>query len=124
AVDRPEGIVDIACPQVSGTLGGFPAASVPEFSGKNFGLVIAYVIPGFVPLWGVSLFSPTVARWFIPTPDIPGGLEVIFCITLASPAAGLVTSAVRWLVVDTLNHWTGLRRPAWDDAVLQTNLEA
>ena len=32
-------------------------------SNENFGLVIAYILPGFVALWGVSYFSPTVESW-------------------------------------------------------------
>ena len=32
-------------------------------SNQNFGLVIAHLLPGFVALWGVSYFSPTVEGW-------------------------------------------------------------
>lgn len=31
-----------------------------EVSGEKFGFLIAYVLPGFVSLWGVSHFAPTV----------------------------------------------------------------
>jgi hypothetical protein len=34
-----------------------------SLSNENFGLVIAYILPGFVALWGVSYFSPTVESW-------------------------------------------------------------
>ena len=33
-------------------------------------------------------------------------------------------SALRWLLIDTLHHWTGLRRPDWDDSGLPSKLPA
>jgi len=29
----------------------------------NFGVLIAFVLPGFIVLWGVSYFSATVRLW-------------------------------------------------------------
>ena len=97
--------------------------AVTELSQKNFGLLIAYVIPGFVALWGISHFSSTVASWITSsqrsTPTIGGFLYV----TLASLAAGLIVSAVRWALVDTLHHATGVRPPKWDFAYLDDRLD-
>ena len=94
-----------------------------ELSGKNFGLVIAYLLPGFVTLWGVSYFSPTVDSWIVTSqqgaPTVAGFLYV----TLASLAAGLTISAVRWAMVDTLHHATGIDPPAWDFARLDERLK-
>jgi hypothetical protein len=39
-----------------------------EMSQKNFGLLIAYLLPGFVVLWGISFFSPTVQSWLTGSP--------------------------------------------------------
>ena len=44
--------------------------------------------------------------------------------TLASILLGMALSALRWLVIDSLNASTGLRRPTWSDASLQQNLQA
>jgi hypothetical protein len=38
-------------------------AGMNTLSNQNFGLIIAYLLPGFVSLWGVGYFSPTVEGW-------------------------------------------------------------
>ena len=94
-----------------------------ELSAKNFGLLIAYVLPGFVALWGISHFSPTVDSWITSSqqgaPTIGGFLYV----TLASLVAGLTVSAIRWAVIDTLHHATGLKPPQWEFANLDDRLQ-
>lgn len=95
-----------------------------DLSEKNFGLLIAYVVPGAIVLIGLGAFSPTVQAWLInpseATPTIGGFLFV----TLASVAAGMTASAVRWATIDRLHHWTGIEKPAWDDSKLPERLEA
>jgi hypothetical protein len=96
---------------------------VGELSDKNFGIIIAYVLPGFVALWGVSHFSATVESWIGASqqgsPTVAG-----FCyVTLASLAAGLTVSAVRWALVDSLHHATGIVPPAWKFAKLDDRLQ-
>lgn len=94
-----------------------------ELSYKNFGLLIAYVLPGFVALWGISQFSPTVESWISTSgqgaPTIAGFLHV----TLASLAAGLTVSAVRWVIIDRFHHATGLKPPRWEFANLDDRLQ-
>ena len=91
---------------------------------RNFGLVIAFLLPGFVCLAGASRFSPTIAGWMslatTSDPTVVGFLYVL----LASIGAGLVASAVRWAIIDTLHHRTGLQPPNLDFSRLQANLEA
>ena len=79
-----------------------------DVSPGNFGVLIAFVLPGFVVLWGVSYFSATVRLWLSgagTTPTIGGFMFG----TLASVAAGVTVSTVRWLVIDKIHHWTGIR---------------
>ena len=45
-------------------------------------------------------------------------------LTIASIACGMVVSAVRWAVVDTLHHITGLPLPPLDFSKLGSNVEA
>lgn len=93
-----------------------------EVSTDNFGLLIAYLLPGFVALWGGSFFSSTVRLWLGFTPlDAPtvGGFLYV---TLGSTAAGLIVSAIRWSVLDRLYHRTGIPEPRWDFARLQDRL--
>jgi hypothetical protein len=94
-----------------------------EVSTGNFGLLIAFVLPGFIVLWGLSYFSATVRFWLSGAGTMPtvGGFMFV---TLASVAAGVTVSTVRWLVIDTIHHWTGIRQPRWDFARLQDNVGA
>ena len=90
----------------------------------NFGLLVAYLVPGFVVLWGVSFYSPVVNTWlFAPPANLPtvGGLLYV---TVGSLAAGMTVSAVRWAAFDTLHHWTGVVPPRWNFAALPEKLEA
>jgi hypothetical protein len=95
-----------------------------EFSNKNFGLLIAYVLPGFIGLCGVSPLSPTIGHWLATAPTIPAGLDSIAFVGLASITMGMTMSAARWLLIDTLHAWTGLPRPPWNDAILDHKLQA
>ncbi len=91
---------------------------------RSFGLVIAFLLPGFLILLGTASLLPTVAGWLSqnpePTPSVGGFLYVV----LASLALGLIASAVRWLLIDSLLHQTGLVRPRLDFSRLQKNLQA
>ena len=46
-----------------------------EVSLSNFGLLIAFVLPGFMVLWGASYFSETINHWLSgsdATPTVGG----------------------------------------------------
>ncbi|MGE3109320.1 MAG: hypothetical protein AB7G11_04830 [Phycisphaerales bacterium] len=90
-----------------------------ELSARNFGLVISYLIPGFVALGGLSLFVRPLAGWLME-PSAAGMLFVL----ISSVAAGMTASAVRWAVVDTILHASGVRRPNLDFSQLPGRLEA
>ena len=91
-----------------------------EVTTRNFGLIIAYLIPGYLALHGVAKLSPAVQLWMAgqPEPTVGGFLYL----TLGSIAAGMTVSAVRWALVDTIHHRTGLPRPSWDDSKLTERL--
>jgi hypothetical protein len=92
-------------------------------SSRNFGLVIAYLLPGFVALWGVSSFSPTVDTWIASSRQGGPTVAGFMCVTLASLAAGVTVSAVRWAIIDHLHHATGIVPPAWKFANLEGKLQ-
>jgi hypothetical protein len=98
--------------------------AVKETSITNFGLLIAFLLPGFVALWGVSYVSEPVRSWFGASPDDAPTVGGFLYVTLASIVAGLTVSTVRWMVIDTLHHATGLARPAWDFSLLQQHVAA
>lgn len=91
---------------------------------RNFGLVIAFVIPGLVALWGVSAFSPTLTAWLAATPEQAPTIGSFLYLVLGSLAIGLIVSAVRWAVVDTLIHRTGVEYPPFDFSNLQSHLDS
>ena len=93
-----------------------------ELSERNFGYLIAYVLPGFVVLWGMRPLSATIDGWLSTSPSFPAGLEAIVFVGLASIAMGMTVSAARWLLIDTLHAKTGLRRPEWNEHVLSQKL--
>lgn len=95
-----------------------------ELTNHNFGLLIAYLLPGFVSLIGISLVSETVRNWIAESAQ--SGLTVggFLYTTLASLTLGLIVSTIRWAVIDTLHHRTGINRPHWDFAKLGMNVAA
>ena len=92
-------------------------------SNQNFGLIIAYLLPGFVALWGVSYFSPTVDAWITASQQDAPTVAGFMYVTLASLAAGVTVSAVRWAIIDHLHHATGIVPPAWKFANLEGKLQ-
>jgi hypothetical protein len=95
-----------------------------DVSSRNFGYLIAYVIPGFIVVATLSVYSPIIRSWIgVSTTAAPtvGGFMYV---TIGSALAGLVLSAVRWLVVDTFHHRTGIQRPPLDFSAFQKNRAA
>lgn len=90
----------------------------------NFGPLIAYILPGFVALLGAGYLSPTVRSWIAASPLFAPTVGGFLYLTLGSTAAGLIVSAVRWAVVDTVYHHTGIPEPTWAFARLQEKLDA
>ncbi len=66
----------------------------------NFGIVIAFLAPGFILLWGASYHVHMVQEWLkageTGAPTVGGFLYV----TLGSIAAGVAVSGFRWLLLD------------------------
>ena len=95
-----------------------------DITTKNFGLLIAYILPGFLLLWGGSHHSLTLQGWLGQTSDELPTVGGFLYVTLGSIAAGMMASTLRWLVIDTLHHWTGLRQPPWDFSQLADRVSA
>lgn len=95
-----------------------------DLSARNFGLVIAYLLPGFIVVVAVSGVVPTLQPWLATAPDGQPTVGGFLYVTLASLAAGMLVSSIRWLLIDTLHHRTGIKRPRWDFSRLQSNLAA
>lgn len=87
---------------------------VPILSTENFGLLIAYLLPGFVAVWGARPLVPGIDAWLAASPGTSPTVGGFLFVTLASIAAGMLASTVRWLLLDSLHHRTGIPQPAWD----------
>lgn len=95
-----------------------------SISESNFGPLIAYLVPGATVLLGISPFSPLLQAWFASTPPTAPTLGGFLYLTVASLAAGMAVSAIRWVIVDRSHAWTGLRMPALDFSRLGGNVQA
>ncbi len=85
-----------------------------ELRRDNFGLLIAYILPGSVALWGAAYHVEAVALWLRAAPREAPSIGGFLYATLASTALGLVISAVRWALVDRVLARAGVRQPDWD----------
>ncbi len=94
---------------------------------RQFGLVVAYLLPGFVSLAGFSLLVPAVARWLSPAVSYgEAGLGIgppVYTL-LAALALGMVVSCFRWIVIDHVHSWTGVIPPLWAVERLEERLGA
>jgi len=89
---------------------------------RQFGLVIAYLLPGFIALIGVAPFVPMIAGWL--RADQSGGFGAPVYALLAATAAGMVVSCFRWFLVDQVLVLTGLERPRFNAQALEQNPSA
>lgn len=95
-----------------------------DVSNRNFGLLIAYIVPGFVALWAVGLVHPPVADWLSGPIDQGPTIGGVLYVTIGSVALGMLAGAVRWAVIDTVHGLSGLQRPSWSDKELHKRLAA
>ena len=73
---------------------------MPGVQSASFGLSIAFVAPGVVALWGVSLYVPTVREWFGAAANTEATGAGFLFVLVASLAVGLFVSGVRQEVLD------------------------
>lgn len=105
-----------------GRIFGASFSHMQDLTSANFGLLIAYVLPGFVLLTFLGRQSPAVGTWLEQGSEL--SVAGFLYTTVASVAVGMVLSAVRWLIVDSFHHATGITKRNWDFKHLQTNISA
>src|SRR5437868_5678177 len=91
---------------------------------NQFGLVVAYLLPGFIGLGGIAPFVPTVFMWLHPAGYTEASLGPPVYAVLAAMTIGMVAASFRWLIIDHIHEATGLVRPTWDDSQLEEHLGA
>ncbi len=77
----------------------------------DFSLVIAFLLPGFVSLYALSVVSPRISALMAALTGKEGSLGTSLAVLLAALAAGVMMSGVRALLIDPLQHWTGVTKP-------------
>jgi hypothetical protein len=97
---------------------------VRTVSNDNFGLLIAYVLPGLTCLWGVSFHCEPIRLWLGNAPESQPTVAGFLYLTLGAVAAGMAASTLRWAIIDSLHHLSGIECPNWDYRRLQANLAA
>lgn len=95
-----------------------------DVSSHNFGLLIAYIVPGFVVLLGISCHSETVRLWLGADPSANQTIGGFLHSTVAAVGAGMLINAVRWHTVDLLHHLTGVPKKNWDYSQLPERIDA
>lgn len=94
-----------------------------ENSFLNFGLIISYLLPGFTFFWGLSLHSVTLASWISTDQSSQPTVGGFFFVTLLSLTIGLIIGMLRWMIIDTVHHLTGIQKPFWDYRQLQNKIQ-
>jgi hypothetical protein len=96
---------------------------MPTFS-NQFGLIVAYLLPGFIGLAGLAPLAPVVGSWLQPLNQTQASLGPPIYALLAATTVGMIVSCFRWLVIDHIHYWTGVKPPIWDDSRLEERLVA
>lgn len=85
-----------------------------ESLNRNFGLLIAFVLPGFVFLWGTTYVDGSNGvAWPLKESRLDE-FGALLLLLIGATATGIILSAVRWLILDQLHHMTGIQAPMLD----------
>jgi hypothetical protein len=95
-----------------------------ETSDTTFGLFICYILPGLTAQYGLPFGTPASGGWATLAGDANLPLPQLLVVLAQAVAVGLTVSTVRWLLVDTLHHRTGVKPVAWDFAALDRGVAA
>ncbi len=90
---------------------------------QQFGLVMAYLLPGFTGLAGLAPLLPQVNEWLLPVSQEGLGFGPPIYALLLATSVGLIVSCVRWLVIDHLLERLGIPKAIKDYEKLPQVLE-
>lgn len=85
-----------------------------DVNSNNFGLLIAYLVPGFLALYGIRKIAPTIDDWLSANPHSSPTISGFLFGTIAALSTGMIINAIRWHVVDPLLYATGVTRKPWE----------
>jgi hypothetical protein len=90
---------------------------------KNFGLLIAFGLPGFLVFTQLPPQLMTPLASFMLQNDQPSIGSFLYTLP-ASIGCGIILSAIRWMLVDSAVYWTGVRKPNLNFRSMDTKLQA
>ena len=76
------------------------AESPVDQTSKSFGLVIAFLVPGFLGLWALSYFDSTAAKWLGTAAEKETTVGGFLFVLVASIGIGVFLSGARYFVFD------------------------
>lgn len=95
-----------------------------NLSSHNFGILIAYILPGFVVLFGIGFWSVTVQSWLAVNPQKAPTIAGFLYVTVASLGIGVVLNTLRRHTLDLFHHFLGIKKAHWNYSDLQENISA
>jgi hypothetical protein len=75
---------------------------VKDVSSTTFGFVIAFLLPGFAGLFGISFFAPPVNQLFAQFVKAESNVGRFLLVILCSLVVGLEISGIRWVLFEEL----------------------
>ena len=92
------------------------------FAGQ-FGLLVGYLLPGFLGLVGLTPMAPAISGWLQGVNLGDAGIGPPIYAVLSATMMGMIFSCFRWLVIDHVHAWTGVKAPVWNFKLLKGRLE-
>jgi hypothetical protein len=80
----------------------------------DFSTVIAFLLPGFVTFYSMTYLSPRASEIIAASISKDASAGALLLLVLFSLVAGVVVSAFRGLVLDSLQFKTGVDKPTLD----------
>lgn len=90
-----------------------------ESISELFGIIIAYIVPGFIVLLALGQIHPDIGYMMQPDGKTEiAGLLYFFYGLIAMIGLGVMISGLRWMTIDQINALTGIKRPAVNHAAI------
>lgn len=89
----------------------------------NFGLLIAYVVPGYLFLLGASFQNEWISLLLGQRDGSAPSVAGVILLTVIAVSIGLIASTIRWLIIDSIHHCLGLSNKKWDFAQLKSRVD-
>jgi hypothetical protein len=95
---------------------------VRDLLAENFGLLIAYVVPGLAALWACALWDVKIGAWMAQAGTLDTTIGGFLILTVAALGAGMLVQALRFALFElllpksshALRWWPYLTAPSYE----------